>query len=544
MTRGGRGRTALGLGALVLVGLGVAFGLAEVAVRLVLAPPRFHDAPLEFDPELGFRGVPGYREAGRDDAGPFEFALDAEGWRVPPPAPALPQDAPRLVYFGDSFLVGRGLRAAALLPHVAAQRLAERGTPVEASSYAAIDYGTAQQLLAFRALPETPSAAGVVLVVYVGNDLVNNEPALAGRTDVSAGDYVRPYLSPPDWERAEYLHPWRARLRRVSRLFVTLERGMLSLSRQPRFAWLRPFPPRAAVGPRVQRGAAPRASQEVLRDHDPGSGWSRAWERSFGLIETFRDEVRARGGRFLVVVVPMEEQVVRTARTEALAFSVKHAGGAPLADLLDWELPERRFARFFERAGIDAILAREPLRALAAQGVNPYLRDRHLSAAAHALLADRVVAWWLGEPAPEVEPAKRPVWWVPRAREGLSRLDFRTASHERQLGDGWLEWFDAEAGGGWRIGPRSLALLHDRGGDVVVTGRAGEDAPLPFAVTVEFAGAGTSGLRVDAPGPFTLRFAPPPTGVRARGEYAVVLVGQHAPLDADVRIESLEIEPR
>lgn len=544
MSSGGRRRSALALPLLAIGAVGVALAIVEVAVRIVLPPPGFHDAPLEFDRELGFRGVPGYHQPGIDDAGPFEFRLDEEGFRAPPEREAPPDEAPRIAFFGDSFLVGRGLRAEALLPYVFADRLTEGGSPVAVRNFSVIDFGTAQQLLLLRRALARERIDGAVLVVYSGNDLANNEPTLAGLTDVSAGDLIRPYLSSPDWENPTYVHPLRARLRRFSRLAATLERGSLSLSRQPRYDWLRPFPPRAGQSARLARGDAPTEALEVLRDHDPGSPWERAWERSFGLIDRFRREVEAQGGRFLVVVVPMEEQVVRTARGVALEFASRSLAGRPLDRVLDWDLPERRFAAFFRERGIDALLVRDDLRALAAEGTTPYLRDRHLNAAAHAEVASKVAAWWAGEAPTPSPPVASPVWWVPRPREGASSLDFREETHTRYLGDGWLDWASEDGRGGWRIGPRSLAVVVDRGGDVVVSGYAGDDADFPLAFTVELAGVGAQAIRVDEPGPFEVRYTPPASTLRQRGEYSVLLVGQRGRLDADVRVQRLGIESR
>ena len=47
--------------------------LAECAARLLLDVPRYHDAPLELDPELGFRGIPGHVHEVEDELGRFAF---------------------------------------------------------------------------------------------------------------------------------------------------------------------------------------------------------------------------------------------------------------------------------------------------------------------------------------------------------------------------------------------------------------------------------------------------------------------------------------
>jgi hypothetical protein len=556
MSRGGLRLAALRNLVLAVTATAVVLLALELAARWRFDPPRYHDAPLELHASLGFRGVPHYSETASDEAGEFPFALNAEGWR----GRALPANveapAARIAFFGDSFLVGRALRDEVLLTNRVGELLAARGVEVETYNFSAIDYGTAQQLLLFRQVAERVAPDAVVLALYTGNDLVNNEPGLAGATDVSAGDYIRPYLEGPDGSERHYLHPVRARLRHASRLFAVLERRLLAFAAtHPRYAWLRPFPAPAAQNERLRLRRAPREGLEVLRAHDPGSPWERAWERTFGLLRAFRREAEAVGARFLVVVIPLEEQVLRSAKMVAFDWASRNVSGVGLGEILDWSLPERRFAEFFAAEGMQAVLLRGPLRQLAEAGTQPYGRDRHLSAAGHARVAQEVAAWWRApaQGAPGAPPVRgaldaAPIDWVPPARDAPLSFDFRDDDHARYLGDGWLEWRPAspDVEGGWRIGPRSMAVVPDRGGDVVLRGHVGDDVVLPTVVTLELAGRGQRALAVEAPGVFELRFARPPRPLRKADtarDYAVVLVGQRGALDAELRVQQLSIEP-
>ncbi len=79
MSRGVRRRAAIGTLALTLAASAMALLVAEGVARWRLPAPRYHDAPLQLDAELGFRGIPGYREDVSDEQGKFVFELNAGG---------------------------------------------------------------------------------------------------------------------------------------------------------------------------------------------------------------------------------------------------------------------------------------------------------------------------------------------------------------------------------------------------------------------------------------------------------------------------------
>ena len=133
----------------------------------------------------------------------------------------------------------------------------------------------------------------MVLFVYPANDLINNSMGLAGRTTVSAGDPIRPYLVPEGGElRVRHLHPLRALLRAHSRLFAILEKRVLAASGEATTAG-------EDVGARMRAGRAPREDFEIFRTHDPGDRWEEAWVTTFALLEAFRDECEAMRNNFV-----------------------------------------------------------------------------------------------------------------------------------------------------------------------------------------------------------------------------------------------------
>lgn len=528
---------------LVLLGAAVGLVLAELAARLLLPPPRTHDQPNELHAELGFRGVPGTRIPFQDERGSYEFALGRQGFRGRE-LPAGPGAARRVLFLGDSFLVGLGLRAEELVTARSERALRERGVTAEVYNLSTIDTGTGQQLLLLERFGPGLAPDDVVLVLYPANDVVNDTIELAGRTRVSPADAVRPYVLPDGEGLArEYVHPLRGPLRTHSRLFALAERSLFSWS----VSGVGPAPSMTA---RLRNGRPPREELEIFRRHDPGDAWEQGWRRSFSLLRAVRDRCQQLGARLLVLVVPSEHQVQRGAKVVGWDLATRLVLSKPLDALLDWNLPEQRLARFFGQQGIEARLLLGPLREAVAAGQRVYARDGHLSEAGHALAARPVVDWLHGSQAARAPrpPAGEPVRVLPSPGDAPARLDFRRARHEAFLGDGWLDWQaeTGQGGGGWHVVARALVVLPERTGRFFVEGVVPEGRALPATVRLERIAGNTEDFRLDVSGPFRLEMKVQggPTSPSADG-YAVFVVDP-APgagrASSALRVERLGIE--
>jgi hypothetical protein len=523
--------------------------VCEAAAHLLLPPPRYHREPVELDAVLGFRGIPGFREDLGDEAGPYVFELNSQGLRGREvPAPPAPRGVSRVVFVGDSFLVGRAVREEDLAPSLVEAALRSEGREAEVYNLSGIDFGTAQQLLLLRQLGRPLEPEAVVLLVYPANDLINNSIELAGLTTVSAGDPIRPYLVRTDGGELEvrHLHPLRAWLRARSRLFGTLERRVLAslVDRSVQEDYVQ----------RIRQGRAPREDFEIFRAHrDPGERWAQAWEETFALLRAFRDECGAMGARLLVVVVPSVHQVVRNAKGIRLDLAARIASGRPLDAILDWSLPERTLARFFEAEGIEARLLLDALREAAATGERVYARDEHLSARGHEIAASAVLEWLAPERSPRRAPAPSQPGPVRLLPEGATPalLDFRSDKHLAHLGDGWISWRPPgpEFPGGWLVGPSALAALASGDGDLVLRGWAPPDASFPIDGSLVVIGSSRHRFRIERPGRFAFRFRvgrpAPPT---AEGHLAMIVASgpaQGGGSTADgLVIDALGFEPR
>jgi hypothetical protein len=511
----------------------------EGVARVFLWPPRYHREPVAFDPLLGFRGIPGYRQEVEDERGRAVFALNAQGFRGRE-LPSEPTPATggmlRVLFVGDSFLVGSAVREEQLVTSLVESALRSQGRQAEVFNLSGADWGTAQELLALRALGRPLAPDAIVLFVYPANDLINNSMGLAGRTTVSPGDPIRPYLVREGGElRVRYLDPIRAFARRHSRLFALLERRVLASTSGGGGGW-------GEISARLQRGDAPREDLEIFRPRvDPGDRWEQAWAESLDLLRAFRDECEAMGARLLVVVVPSMHQVLVTPKSIRLDLEALAVRRLPLSAILDWDLPERRLAEFLGAERIDARLLLGPLREGARKGGVVYARDEHLAARGHEIAADAVIGWLLPAGA-HATPAtadlgEGPVPALPDAALAPAWLDFGKDRHLEFLGDGWNSWRPAGSGAaaGWLVGASALSVLPLRDGALSIRGFTPPAARLPILGRIQLVGGPGARFRIDRPGSFALRFFVEPQerqGWRSSRRFVAVLLASAGPAGA------------
>jgi hypothetical protein len=525
--------------ALAAASLALSLALAELAARVFLTPPSFHRDPVVLDRELGFRGDPDYRADVDDGVVRHVVEFNQQGMRgrpIPPPGELPSPGERRLLFVGDSYLVGRAVSDAELVTSRVEAALRARAENALVTNLSCVDWGTGQQLLALRSVAAGVDFERIVLFVYPPNDVINNFEELAGCTIVSPGDAIRPYVAPEKGAlRVSYPNYARSFARRNLRLFAIAERELFARGY------------RGEVGSQCRPvGELPREDFELFRAHAPSGVWERAWLRTEALLRAFRDEVRARDARLLAVVVPAVFQVARTAKALRYEVESQLASGAALGARLDWNLPERRLAAFFEQEGIDYRLLLSPLRAATEAGALVFARDEHFSGAGFEVATAAVLDWLDGGAQPVERPSASPVPILPRADAAPARLDFRSEPHVRFLGDGWAAW---RPGAGWVVGSRVLVALPDLTGSLALAGHVDAGAPLPLEGQIAVLGRSPQPFRIDTPGDFRLRVAMPPGDAsRASASDGYVAVGiqfaagSAADLLGSVRVTELGIE--
>ena len=506
----------LGVALVVLLLIALAF---ELAARLAFPPPRyFHGLP--HDPELGFRPPASSNLGNSDESGAFAFRLNRLGFRGPePPSKPKAPGTTRLLFLGDALLQGWQVREEDLVPRSTAEALARAGGEVEAYGLSCEGYGTVQELLLLREHGANLAPDGIVLCFSVEDDLSDNSMALVGRTQVSHGAYLRPFLqrsgSASGAPRITWLHPLRAALRRRSRVFQLIEHRLLSSGR---------IEVRAGVSDRllepeerIAAGLLPYDHYELYRERtsgeEPDEHWERAWRDTELALEVLRDEARALGAPLLVALCPGSDAVHysgRRAREDAL---VKARGDDPIATRVDWNAPEERLESLLGRLGIPSVSLLEPLRERTrATGRSMYRHDGPWNGRGHRLAAEEIaralVSLSEGEtPAPAVRTS--PVELPRETWEGRGEVEFTRELRPELLGQGVLawrsDWWGSEAG--WMVG-KELDLLGPAGeGTLVVRGWLPDFAPLPLTLEVD-------GVRhvVETPGSFALSQPAAPVG--------------------------------
>ncbi len=180
-----------------LAAAGTLIGLALCELLLRLAGPWLPvdlttRALQELHPVYGVFHRPGASAWIRDPEFKTFVRFNREGLRGPeiPSSPA--PGVTRVLVLGDSFVEGAEVEEDQTLPSVMAKRLTEAGFAAEALNGGVRGWGTAQEYLYLtdQGLALHPDI--VVLVLYVGNDLVDNSVELSGLAP--DGTFSRPFF--------------------------------------------------------------------------------------------------------------------------------------------------------------------------------------------------------------------------------------------------------------------------------------------------------------------------------------------------------------
>jgi len=169
----------------VLVSLALSLAAAEYVLRWEAAAARAEEAMdtglVRYDPELGWRLSPGWR--GRHHHADFdvEYAVGANGQRGDPGDAGHP-----VAVFGDSFTFGLGVSERETF----VSRLSELDPGSRYVNLGVPGYSTDQEVLLMRRELGRWSPRHVLLVVYLGNDLLDIQ-----RPFPAQADHGKPYFS-------------------------------------------------------------------------------------------------------------------------------------------------------------------------------------------------------------------------------------------------------------------------------------------------------------------------------------------------------------
>lgn len=399
--------------ALVFRLLAIVLGLAvaEGGLRLAgLAYPAW-DRPT---PGLGEWGVPNARGWAVGETRQW-VELNAEGARDVDHAVAKPPDVHRIVVLGDSYAAAFEVARDEAFWSVMGERLggdcaALSGRRVEVINLSKRGYGTADELLLWRALGAKYAPDQVVLAFYTGNDFRNNSPELkaADRPYFRiVGDALVLDASHEGDPSFRFWTGWpgdlwyglvrHVRLIQVARhLRRQIKAGLELRDLQARAADAETASAATVVAGSEGAGRGTTAPRRALRE--PGldeaiyleprdARWHAAWTISERLVRQLRDEVEAGGARFLLMTLSTAAQVhpdpsVRAATAEQIGVA-------------DLDYPERRFEAWSREQGIRWLSAVPALRRAAETGgecvhgfPGPYACQGHWNALGHRVAGE------------------------------------------------------------------------------------------------------------------------------------------------------------
>jgi lysophospholipase L1-like esterase len=280
----------------------------------------------------------------------------------------------RVLVLGDSFVEGAEVDEADTVSAVTARRLTDAGIPAEVLNAGVRGWGTGQEYLylTHEGLQLHPDI--VVLVFYVGNDLIDNSAELTrGAPD---GSPVRPFFS-----------------------LVGNRLELTPVPHHPGFGqqtWLQIESDRSALITFIVDDVVVHAqyadASENLRKTDrqvfaepPPPAFKRSWAVTDALLLAMRDATDAAGARFLLVIAPHKAQL----DPAELDRVVK--GGLP-SGVTSWSpsLPTDRLDALASAQSIEVVDLLPPFRAAWETEPLYFAENSHWTAAGHRVAAEAI----------------------------------------------------------------------------------------------------------------------------------------------------------
>jgi hypothetical protein len=367
---------------LVAASLGFALILGEVALRII-----GYSNPVlwTYDDITGSRLYPGAEGWFRNE-GESYVKVNSDGLRDREHDRIKPANTFRVAVLGDSMTEALQVPQESSYWTVLESALGTckslGGRKVEVINFGVSGYGTAQALLTYRHRASAYAPDVVVLGLYAGNDIRNNSKELEPNKlrpffRLDGGELVLDtgFLTNPGYTS------YRSSFDRRRLLF---DLRMFQLTRQLK----------SIVEQWKQAGIVPASEADLEAGSDnkiflssPPPAWEAAWKLTERLLVAMRNEVAARGARFVVVSIPIGIQAYPDP-----AVRQQFVRKINVADL--W-YPDRRISAFSEREHVDAITLGQRFQSYAEQnGVylygfrNTRLGTGHLNENGHKLVGE------------------------------------------------------------------------------------------------------------------------------------------------------------
>jgi lysophospholipase L1-like esterase len=383
---------------LVFAGLAIGLLIVEVGLRLIgYSFPLFYTTDMERGIALSPGAEGWYRREGRN-----YVRINSEGLRDVDHAKRKPANTLRIAVIGDSYAEALQVPLDKTFWAVMAEKIeqcpAYAGRRVEVINFGVSGYGTAQELITLRQKVWDYAPDIVLLAVCTGNDITDNSRALK-RTDIPYFVFGEGGALTLDnsFQSSRAFRLQHSALNRAGRWLRDRLRFVQAIHEAQMVIKTYVAERRAQKEQEQQRGVALPAgaarSEELGLDNliytaPTDAAWTDAWRVTEGLIKMMRDEVTARGAKFLVVTLSNGIQVHPDPQTRR-AF-MQRVGATDLF------YPDVRIRALAEREGIAVLTLAPALQSYAEQqkvflhGFDANIGNGHWNTLGHAVAGEMI----------------------------------------------------------------------------------------------------------------------------------------------------------
>ena len=298
------------LARLLLVAGGILVGLSIAEVALRVSGFTYFN-PYIVDRDVGFSLRPGAEGWWKQENLTY-IKINRNGLRDIEHAIAKPPDTLRIAVLGDSFAEAFQVPLEKTFWSVMERKLQEcpkiTGSKVEAMNFGISGLSTARELILLRKRVWQYSPDVIVLLVTTGNDIRDNSRALNAYPGLPLPYFVsqngKLILDDSLLEARNRSLTFSLQQNFIGQSFNWVRNhlrlvGLIDKAREPRQASAREFDRERKAGS-IRSVDEPGLAHEVFLE-PVSPEWDDAWRVTEGLLVQMRDEVRARGAKFLVV---------------------------------------------------------------------------------------------------------------------------------------------------------------------------------------------------------------------------------------------------
>ena len=384
---------------LALVSIGVTLLALELGTRFLPPPyPVESGRIFQCDETLGWTGAPNFEGVFEDPNFRQALHFNALGMHdTKHPFDKTP-DTVRILMLGDSFVHAVQVDEASTAHQVLEERLNEQtsSSRVEVISSGVVNWGTNQELIFYRVDGRRFQADLVLLMFYIGNDLLDNLP---GNALTSNGfNCYAPYFALCEGQLAAAPLTYAPGVSRLDQNCSPARRVLINgLGRLYQHSRLyQQLEPLIRTNrPRQQFGQAYASPYSALYFTTDEAELEQAWQITQATLAQLRQEVEADGAQFAVALIS-PEIVVRLARlspAEQEAFLQTN----PIFAEAQIDRPNQRLADFLNGQAIPFIDLTGPMiDHLAATGLPLYLvGEGHWTAEGNRVAGETLSHWLL-----------------------------------------------------------------------------------------------------------------------------------------------------